>query len=80
MRSRVLDYIALALVVLGAINWGLIGLFRFDLIATVFGGMEGIVSRILYTLIAIAGLYCLSFFGRHSNVGNHHENRVEHRA
>ncbi|MCL2357896.1 MAG: DUF378 domain-containing protein [Defluviitaleaceae bacterium] len=64
MRSRTLDYICLSLVILGAINWGLIGLFRFDLVATIFGGMEGIVSRIIYTLIALAGLYCLSFFGR----------------
>ena len=64
MRSRTWDYIALSIVILGAINWGLIGLFRFDLIAVIFGGMEAIVSRIIYTLIALAGLYCLSFFGR----------------
>jgi len=64
MRSRTWDYIALSLVILGAINWGLIGLFRFDLIAVIFGGMEAIISRIIYTLIALAGLYCLSFFGR----------------
>jgi len=64
MRSRTWDYIALTLVILGAINWGLIGLFRFDVIATIFGGMEAIVSRIIYTLILLAGLYCLSFFGR----------------
>ncbi|MCL1863799.1 MAG: DUF378 domain-containing protein [Defluviitaleaceae bacterium] len=64
MRNRTWDYICLSLVILGAINWGLIGLFRFDLVATIFGGMEGILSRIIYTLIALAGLYCLSFFGR----------------
>ena len=64
MRSRGLDYLALSLVILGAINWGLIGLFRFDLVAVIFGGMEGILSRIIYTLIALAGLYCLSLFGR----------------
>ena len=64
MRTRTLDYIALSLVILGAINWGLIGLFRFDLIAVIFGGMEGIVSRIIYTVIALAGLYCLSLYGR----------------
>ena len=64
MRSRTWDYLCLSLVILGAINWGLIGLFRFDLIAVIFGGMEAIVSRIIYTLIALAGLYCLSFFGR----------------
>jgi len=64
MRSRAWDYTALSLVILGAINWGLIGLFRFDLIAVIFGGMEAIVSRIIYTIIALAGLYCLSIFGR----------------
>ena len=65
MRSRGLDWTALTLVIIGAINWGLIGLFQFDLIAMIFGGVEGIVSRILYTLVALAGLYCLSFYGRH---------------
>ena len=76
MRSRAWDYTALTLVILGALNWGLIGLFRFDLIATIFGGMEAIISRIIYTLIALAGLYCLSFFGR----DYHESNRTEHRA
>ena len=68
MRSKGWDYTALTLVILGAINWGLIGLFRFDLIATIFGGMEAIVSRIIYTLVALAGLYCLSFYGRDYHV------------
>ena len=76
MRSRTWDYIALSLVILGAINWGLIGLFRFDLIATIFGGMEAVMSRIIYTLVALAGLYCLSFFGR--DYYNHVP--AEHRA
>jgi len=75
MRSRTWDYTALTLVILGAINWGLIGLFRFDLIAVIFGGMEAIVSRIIYTIIALAGLYCISLFGR---VHNHDVNTVEH--
>ena len=83
MRSRTWDYICLTLVILGAINWGLIGLFRFDFIAVLFGGMEAIVSRIIYVLYALAGLYCISFFGReyhsHNDVPvttvNQHENR-----
>jgi len=75
MRSRTWDYTALTLVILGAINWGLIGLFRFDLIAVIFGGMEAIVSRIIYTLIALAGLYCISLFGR---VSNHDVTHVDH--
>ena len=64
MRSRSLDWTALTLVIIGAINWGLIGLFKFDLVATIFGGMEGVISRLIYCLIALAGLYCLSMFGR----------------
>lgn len=84
MRSRTWDYICLSLVILGAINWGLIGLFRFDLVATIFGGMEGIISRIIYTLIALAGLYLLSFFGRDyyrphiasADRDNHHNHRI----
>jgi len=83
MRSRTWgtwDAVALSLVLLGAINWGLIGLFRFDLIAVIFGGMESIVSRIIYTLIALAGLYCLSFFGRTSrdNVPAHERHTHHH--
>ena len=80
MRSRTWDYLALTLVILGAINWGLIGLFRFDLIAVIFGGMEALVSRIIYTIIALAGLYCLSLFGRvHGHdVTTHDHNHHRH--
>lgn len=60
---KVLDYIALCLIIIGAINWGLIGFFSFDLVAVIFGNMT-IVSRIIYAIIGIAGLYGLSFFGR----------------
>lgn len=60
---KTINYIALALVVIGAINWGLIGFFNFDLVATLFGEMTGI-SRVVYSLVGIAGLYSLSFFGR----------------
>ncbi|MCL2287016.1 MAG: DUF378 domain-containing protein [Firmicutes bacterium] len=75
MRSRTWDYTALTLVILGAINWGLIGLFRFDLVAVIFGGMEAIVSRIIYTIIALAGLYCFSFYGRDYHVPAEHRER-----
>ncbi|HBI72156.1 MAG TPA: DUF378 domain-containing protein [Lachnospiraceae bacterium] len=60
---KTLDYIALILVAIGAINWGLIGFFSFDLIRVIFGDMT-MVSRIIYALVGIAGLYSLSFFGR----------------
>lgn len=60
---KVIDYIALILVLVGAINWGLVGFFSFDLVCVIFGDMT-IISRIIYALIGIAGLYALSFFGR----------------
>jgi len=59
-----LDRIALILVVLGALNWGSIGLFQFDIVAWIFGGQGAIVSRILYTLVALAGIWCFSLLFR----------------
>ncbi|MFC5735093.1 DUF378 domain-containing protein [Cytobacillus gottheilii] len=52
----VLQKIALVLVIIGAVNWGLVGFFQFDLVATIFGGQEAIASRIVYGLVGIAGL------------------------
>ncbi len=56
----VLSRIFLILVIIGAVNWGLIGLFQFDLVAALFGGMSSIISRIVYTIVGISGLYCIS--------------------
>jgi uncharacterized membrane protein YuzA (DUF378 family) len=55
---KTVDTIALVLVLIGAINWGLVGLFSFDLVATIFGDMTT-ASRIVYTLVGIAGVYTL---------------------
>lgn len=63
MNSKVLDYTLLTLVIIGAINWGLIGFFRFDLVAFLFGDMSWF-SRIVYALVGIGGLYLLSAYGR----------------
>lgn len=63
---KTLDYIALILVVVGAVNWGLIGFFDFDLVRAIFGDMT-LVSRIVYALVGVSGLYALSFFGRLRN-------------
>lgn len=60
---KILDSTALILIIIGAINWGLIGFFQFDLVATLFGDMTAF-SRIVYALIGIAGLYSLSFFAK----------------
>lgn len=59
-----LDKIALALTIIGAANWGLIGLFRFDLVAWIFGSQTAVMSRIIYTLVFLAGLWCVSLFFR----------------
>lgn len=64
MDTKGLDYVALALIIIGAINWGLIGFFQFDLVATLFGGMASWISRIIYAVIGIAGLYSLTLFGK----------------
>lgn len=60
---KTLDIIALVLVVIGALDWGLIGFFRFDLIASLFGTMSTF-TRIIYALVGLGGLYALSFFGK----------------
>ena len=61
MNSKFWDYCLLTLVIIGAVNWGLIGLFRFDLVAFLFGDMSWL-SRIVYVLVGISGLYLISFF------------------
>lgn len=58
---KLLDNIILTLIILGSINWGLIGIFQFDLISNIFGYMS-VFSRIIYSIIGISGLYAISFF------------------
>ena len=60
--SKTLDYIALIVVFIGAVNWGLIGFFNLNLVALLFGSMSWI-SRIVYGLVGICGLYLLTFYG-----------------
>ncbi len=55
-----MDRFSLLLVIIGAINWGLVGLFQFDLIAFLFGGQAALVSRVLYTIVGAAGLWSIS--------------------
>lgn len=62
MGSKILNYIALILVIIGAINWGLIGLIKFDLVAFLFGNLS-LLSRIIYILVGVSGIYLLTFFG-----------------
>ncbi|MBQ2391587.1 MAG: DUF378 domain-containing protein [Clostridia bacterium] len=59
-----LDRIALILAIIGGLNWGSIGLFRFDIVAWLFGGQDALISRIIYTLVAIAAIWCISLLFR----------------
>ena len=59
-----LDKIALAILIIGGINWGSVGLFQFDLVAWIFGGQGAIVSRIIYTLVALSALWCITLVFR----------------
>ena len=63
-----LDIIALILVIIGGINWGSIGIFQFDLVAWLFGGQTATVSRIIYTLVGIAALWCISLLFRENSI------------
>ncbi len=64
MRVKPFDWTALTLIIIGAVNWGLIGFFQFDLVATIFGGVDSWISRIIYAIVGVAGLYSLSMYGR----------------
>lgn len=61
MKNTALDATALTLSIIGAVNWGLIGLFKFDLVAFLFGSMT-LLSRIIYTIVVICGIYLISFY------------------
>ena len=64
-----LDRIALILVIIGGINWGSIGLFKFDIVGWIFGGQDAIVSRIIFTIVALAGIWCISMLFRDKREG-----------
>lgn len=59
---EIMKKIALALVIIGAVNWLLVGAFQFDLVATIFGGASAALARIVYILVGISGLICISLF------------------
>lgn len=59
-----MDTLALILSIIGSLNWGLVGIFQFDLVAWIFGGSDALLSRIIYTVIGLAGLWCVSLLFR----------------
>ena len=72
----IMDRIALILTVIGALNWGSIGLFQFDLVAWICGGPSTLLSRIIYTVVGLAGVWCISLIFRsrdaYDRVEEHH--------
>lgn len=63
MNTKILDYTVLTIAIIGAINWGLVGFFKLDLICLIFGDMT-ILSRIIYAIVGLCGLYLVSLYGR----------------
>lgn len=70
---KIIDRAALSLSIIGALNWGVVGLFRFDCVAFLFGGQLAFLSRVIYTLVALAGLWCITLLFREPEQGG-----VEH--
>ncbi len=59
-----MDTLALILSIIGSVNWGLVGIFQFDLVSWIFGGQDAVLSRIIYAIIGLAGLWCISLLLR----------------
>lgn len=60
---KAVDWVCLTLIIIGALNWGLIGFFQFDLVSTIFGGSLAFIGRIIFALVGLSGLYGLSLYG-----------------
>ena len=61
-RRRYMDALALILIIVGAINWGSVGIFGFDIVGWLFGGQLSVISRIIFTVVGLGGLWAISFF------------------
>lgn len=68
----IVNKIALALSIIGSLNWGLVGLFSFDLVAWITGGSASLLARIIYILIALAGVWCISMLFMDMDEDTHH--------
>lgn len=75
-----LDKIALTLLVIGGINWGSIGIFQFDIVAWIFGGQTGIISRIIYIIVGLAAIWCISLLFRDTGEEVTDDNLSRHKA
>ena len=68
------DKICLTLLIIAGLNWGSIGLFQFDIVAWLFGGQGSVLSRIVYTIVALAGIWCISLLFRDTDSESHDNN------
>lgn len=66
------DKIALALLIIGGVNWGLVGIFSFDLVAWLFGGTTALLSRVVYVLIALSAVWCITLLFRRNAIAENH--------
>ena len=73
MKINVIDWVALVLVIIGGLNWGLVGLFDFNLVATIFGDNSAL-SRIIYTLVGLSALYLIYTASKLTNTTHHVDN------
>ncbi len=67
-----LDKTALLLTIIGGLNWGLVGIFKFDLVAWICGGSGTVIARIIYTLVGLAAIWCISFLFREKSIVHDH--------
>lgn len=65
---KIIDRIALILAIIGGLNWGAIGIFKFDLVAWICGGQDAVFSRIIYTLVGLAAIWCISLLFRNNAI------------
>jgi len=68
-----MDICSLTLIIIGAINWLLVGLFQFDLVAWIFGGQDAILARIIYSLVGLAGLWAITFYSKLAAARHHRD-------
>ncbi len=66
-----IDKLALVLLIIGGLNWGLVGIFSFDLVAWIFGGQGAVISRIVYILVALSAAWCISLLFRDNSAPEH---------
>ena len=78
MPMMIVDRLALALAIIGGLYWGLIGLFRLDLVAFLFGGQTALLSRIVYTLVGLAAIWCISLLFRNDDNAAIQDNENPH--